>query len=86
MLIPRIPIMIPTDFSFIFKRLQLPARFAFTVIINKAQKQSLHVVGLNLANSCFLYGMLRCRDFNKNVVHSYTESTNFVYKTRNSDK
>ena len=35
-LIPRIPLM-PTDFSFEFKRVQFPVRRAFTVSINKSQ-------------------------------------------------
>jgi PIF1 helicase. len=41
-LIPRIPLM-PTDFSFEFKRVQFPVRLAFTMSINKSQRQSLEV-------------------------------------------
>ncbi|XP_037906166.1 uncharacterized protein LOC119648475 [Hermetia illucens] len=48
-LIPRIP-MIPTDMPFEFKRLQFPIRLAFAMTINKSQRQSLKVCGLNLEN------------------------------------
>jgi ATP-dependent DNA helicase PIF1 len=50
--LPRIP-MIPTNMPSEFKRLQFPVRFAFAIIINKAQGQSLQVCGLNLENPCF---------------------------------
>jgi len=49
---------IPTDLPFTFKRIQFPVRLAFAMTINKAQGQSLHVVGLNLVNPCFSHGHL----------------------------
>jgi len=55
--IPRIPI-IPTDQTFSFKRIKFPIRLAFAMSINKAQGQSLHVVGINLNESCFSHGQL----------------------------
>jgi len=57
-LLPRIP-MIPTDMPFEFKRLQFPLQLAFSMTINKAQRQLLlHVCGPNLKNLCFLHGHL----------------------------
>ncbi|GBO37537.1 ATP-dependent DNA helicase PIF1, partial [Araneus ventricosus] len=55
--IPRIPI-IPSDFPFQFKRLQFPVRLSFAMSINKAQGQSLKVVGLDLLKPCFSHGQL----------------------------
>jgi ATP-dependent DNA helicase PIF1 len=54
-LLPRI-LMIPTDISFEFKRLQLPVQLAFAMTINKANRTSLQVCGLNLENLCFSHG------------------------------
>lgn len=56
-LIPRIPI-ISSDLTFEFKRLQFPVRLAFAMTINKAQGQTLEIVGLNLSNPCFSHGQL----------------------------
>lgn len=56
-LIPRIP-MISSDLTFEFKRLQFPVRLAFAMTINKAQGQTLEIVGLNLTNPCFSHGQL----------------------------
>ncbi|GFX79123.1 ATP-dependent DNA helicase [Trichonephila clavipes] len=56
-LLPRTP-MIPTDMPFEFKRLQFPVRLAFAMTINKAQRQSLQVCGLNLENPSFSHGQL----------------------------
>ncbi|RYE13994.1 MAG: hypothetical protein EOP45_20325, partial [Sphingobacteriaceae bacterium] len=56
-LIPRIPI-ISTDMPFEFKRMQFPVKLAFAMTINKAQGQTLKVVGLNLTKSCFSHGQL----------------------------
>jgi ATP-dependent DNA helicase PIF1 len=56
-LLPRIPI-IPTDLIFEFKRLQFPVKLSFAMSINKAQGQSLKVVGLNLLTPCFSHGQL----------------------------
>ena len=55
--IPRIPL-IPSDMAFDFKRLQFPVRLSFAMSINKAQGQSLKVVGLNLSDSVFSHGQL----------------------------
>ena len=41
-LIPRTPLM-PTDFTFEFKRVQFPVRLAIAMSINKSQGQSLQV-------------------------------------------
>ena len=58
-LIPRLPV-IPTDMPFEFKqeRLQFPVRLAFSMTINKAQRQSLQLCPLNLENPWFAYGQL----------------------------
>jgi ATP-dependent DNA helicase PIF1 len=56
-LIPRIPI-IPSNITFEFKRLQFPIRLSFAMSINKAQGQTLQIVGLNLLNPCFSHGQL----------------------------
>lgn len=56
-LIPRIP-MISNDLPFNFKRLQFPVNLAFGMTINKAQGQSLDVVGVILENPCFTHGQL----------------------------
>jgi len=50
--------MIPTDLPFIFKLLQFPVRLAFAMTINKTQRQSLCVAGLNLENPYFSHGQL----------------------------
>ena len=55
--IPRIPL-IPSDMPFEFKRLQFPIRPCFAMTINKAQGQTLKVVGLHLQTSCFAHGQL----------------------------
>lgn len=55
--IMRIP-MIPTEVPFEFKRVQFPIRLSFAMSINKAQGQSLRVVGLDLRNPCFSHGQL----------------------------
>lgn len=51
-IIPRIPI-IPTDLPFQFKRVQLPFKLGFAVTINKAQGQTLQVVGVHLEKQWF---------------------------------
>ncbi|GBN86905.1 hypothetical protein AVEN_48358-1 [Araneus ventricosus] len=53
--IPRNQI-IPSDFPFQFKRLQFPVRLIFAMSINKAQRKSLKVVGLDLLKLCFSRG------------------------------
>ena len=55
--IPRIPL-IPSDCPIPFKRLQFPLRICFAMTINKAQGQSLKVVGINLEAPCFSHGQL----------------------------
>ena len=55
--IPRIPL-IPSDMPFEFKRLQFPIKASFAMSINKAQGQSLKLVGLNLAEPAFSHGQL----------------------------
>jgi hypothetical protein len=55
--ITQIPL-IPTDLPFDFKRIQFPVRLAFAVSINKAQGQSLKIVGIHLQNPCFSHGQL----------------------------
>ena len=57
--IPRIPL-IPSDeqLPIKFKRLQFPVRVSFAMTINKAQAQTLKVVGLQLMESCFSHGQL----------------------------
>lgn len=49
---------IVTDMPFEFKRLQLPEQLAFAITINKVQRQSLQVCGLELGNSFFSHGQL----------------------------
>ena len=51
-------ILIPTDMSFQFKRLQFPIRLAFAITINKAQGQSLELCGLYLHTDYFSHGQL----------------------------
>jgi ATP-dependent DNA helicase PIF1 len=55
--IPWIPL-IPIDLPFYFKRIQFPVRLAFAVSINKAQGQSLKIVGIHQQNPCFSHGQL----------------------------
>ena len=55
--IPRIPL-IPSDLPFQFKRLQFPLKICFAMTINKAQGQTLSVVGLHLNMPCFAHGQL----------------------------
>ncbi|GBM44848.1 hypothetical protein AVEN_201093-1 [Araneus ventricosus] len=50
--IPRIPILL-LDFPFQFICLQFPVHLSFAMSINKAQEQSLKVVGLELLKPCF---------------------------------
>ena len=59
--IPRISLT-PTskgaDFAFSLKRFQFPARLAFAISINKAQGQSVRMVGLDLRVPVFSHGQL----------------------------
>ena len=75
-LIPRI-LMIPTDMSFHFMRLQFPIRLASAITINKAQEQSLELCGLYLHTDCFSHGQLyiACsRVGNPDNLFIYTET------------
>lgn len=47
--VPRIPL-IPSDYSFQFKRRQLPDKVCFTITIVKAHGESLKVVEVDLRN------------------------------------
>jgi ATP-dependent DNA helicase PIF1 len=84
--IPRIPL-IPSDCPFPFKRLQFPIRPCFVMTINKAQGQSLSVVGLNLDDPCFSHGQLyvgcsRVGQRDKLFICSPNQKTkNIVYPT-----
>ncbi|XP_014780916.1 uncharacterized protein LOC106876741 [Octopus bimaculoides] len=55
--ISRIPL-IPIDCVFPMKRVQFPVRLSFVMTINKAQGQSLKVVGLDLSTPCFSHRQL----------------------------
>ncbi|KAG7558280.1 hypothetical protein FFLO_02843 [Filobasidium floriforme] len=58
-LIPRIALDIAhQSLPFKLRRLQFPVRLAFSLTINKAQGQSLDVVGLDLTRPVFTHGQL----------------------------
>uniref|UniRef100_A0A0L8G012 ATP-dependent DNA helicase n=1 Tax=Octopus bimaculoides TaxID=37653 RepID=A0A0L8G012_OCTBM len=46
----------PSDLIYKFKRLQFPVKICFEMEINKAQGQSLQMVGLNLTEEVFSHG------------------------------
>lgn len=84
--IPRIPL-IPKDMPFDFKRVQFPVKLSFAMTINKAQGQSLKIVGLNLLQPCFSHGQLYVgcsRVGNPRNLYIFTEikgkTENIVYK------
>ena len=83
--IPRIPLR-PSNMPFNFKRLQFPVRVSFGMTINKAQGQSLKVVGLNLEDPCFGHGQLYVgcsRVGNEKDLHILAQNgrtKNIVYK------
>ena len=92
-LIPRIALDLETDtLPFVLRRLQFPVRLAFAMTINKAQGQSLDVVGLDLRAPAFAHGQLYValsRATNCNNVHVLLDETeagmerktqNVVYK------
>ena len=54
--IPRIPLISDEQLPIKFKHLQFPVRVSFAMTINKAQGQTLKVVGLQLMESCFSHG------------------------------
>ncbi|GFS19264.1 ATP-dependent DNA helicase [Elysia marginata] len=72
-MIPRIRLQ-PSDTAlpFTFQRQQFPLRPCFSLTINKAQGQSLRVVGLDLRSQVFTHGMLY-------VALSITGRRNDVY-------
>lgn len=53
--IPRI-LLIPSDYPFQFKRLQFPLKVCFVMTINKFQRQSLKMAGIDLREDCFSHG------------------------------
>ena len=58
--LPRIPLC-PSDndmFPFKFKRKQFPVRLSFAMTINKAQGQTIPIVGVYLPNPVFSHGQL----------------------------
>jgi hypothetical protein len=82
--LPVIPL-IPSDCPISFKRLQFPLRPCFAMTINKAQGQSLKVVGLNLEPPCFSHGQFyvgcsRVRSTYNFFIHSSgAGNRNIVY-------
>lgn len=58
-LLPRIPLSSTEgDLPFILSRKQFPIRLSFAITINKAQGQSLDMVGVDLRNPVFTHGQL----------------------------
>lgn len=55
--IPRIPL-IPTDYPVNFRRIQFPLKPCLAMTLNKAQGQTMRIVGLDLRNDCFSHGQL----------------------------
>jgi ATP-dependent DNA helicase PIF1 len=84
--LPRIPL-IPSDCPMSFKPLQFPLHLSFAMTINKAQRQSLKVVGLNLEYPCFSHGQFyvgcsRVSSTHNIFIHSSEARTrNIVYPT-----
>ncbi|GBM42939.1 hypothetical protein AVEN_140820-1 [Araneus ventricosus] len=76
--IPRILIM-PSDFPFQFKSLQFPVRLIFAISINKAQGQSLKVVGLDLLKSCFSHCSRVRKAQNLYILTPNGRTANIVY-------
>ena len=83
--LPKIPF-IPRDVPFQFKRVQFPVQLCFAMTINKAQGQTLKVVGLELTQSCFSHGQLYVgcsRTGNSNDLYHFIpdkKTKNIVYK------
>eukprot|EP00102_Acyrthosiphon_pisum_P013772 XP_008183482.1 PREDICTED: ATP-dependent DNA helicase pif1-like [Acyrthosiphon pisum] len=53
--IPRIPLL-SSNYPFEFKRLQFPINVFFAMTINKSQRQSLKIAGIDLSDDCFTHG------------------------------
>ena len=83
--IPRISLR-PTNAPFQFKRVQFPVKLCFGMTINKAQGQTMKVIGLNLEDPCFSHGQLyvgcsRVGDSNNLYILTHQQKTyNIVYK------
>ena len=85
--IPRITLTSSDELPFELHRCQFPVRLAFAMTINKAQGQSLGMVGLDLhdpvfAHGQFYVGVSRGRNWSKVKVllRESRETTNIVYK------
>jgi ATP-dependent DNA helicase PIF1 len=84
--ISRIP-MVPTDMPFEFKCLQFPIHLAFAISINRAQRQSLKVAGINLKTLCVSHVQLHvaCSRVgtwkNLYVFAPNAKTRNIVYQT-----
>uniref|UniRef100_A0A0L8FYQ1 ATP-dependent DNA helicase n=1 Tax=Octopus bimaculoides TaxID=37653 RepID=A0A0L8FYQ1_OCTBM len=87
--IPRFPL-ISSDMPFEFKRLQFPVKLSFATTINKAQGQSLEVIGVDLAEPVFSNGQLYIgcsRVGNPNHLILYapeSKNKNVVYQIENN--
>ena len=84
--IPRIPMRLEND-PVPLKRVQFPVRLCFSVTFNRAQGQSLGVVGLDLESPCFSHGQLYvgCSRFgSKDNLFAYVPESgmtkNIVYR------
>lgn len=49
-----------TEYSFEFKRVQFPLKICFTMTINKSQKKSMNMAGINLRKDYFSHGNICC--------------------------
>lgn len=85
MFIPRLPL-IPSDYPFMFKRLQFPLKVCFAITINKSQDQSLKMAGIVLRDHCFSHGQfyVACSrvssPYNLVILSLERKTTNVVYK------
>ncbi|XP_022164211.1 uncharacterized protein LOC111029506 [Myzus persicae] len=83
--IPRIP-MITNEYPFEFKRVQFPIKLCFAMSVNKAQRQTLNVAGLDITNPCFTRGQfyVACsRVSSAKLLYVYANhqrTKNIVYK------
>lgn len=74
-----ISIIIRAGMSFTLKRQQFPVRLAFAMSLNKAQGQSLTIVGLDLTDEVFAHGHLYVG------ITRATSSSGLKVKTKDSD-
>ena len=79
----RIPL-IPTDQPLSFKRLHFPVRLDFAITINKSQRQSPEITGLDLTDECFSHGQLyvgtsRAKDPTKLYIVAIEEKQKILY-------